>query len=441
MCCALLLLHPAQKVKIELQMTRAGKSRGGRADVAIIGPGPYGLSIAAHLKARGVDFRIFGSPMHTWLSQMPKGMRLKSEGFASSLYDPDSAFTLACYCQQEGIPYADHGLPVPLETFSSYGLAFQKELVPEVENKLVVSLRRSTDGFEIVLGDGDVLSARKVVMAVGISHFGYMPPVLSTLPEEFVSHSSKHSSLDHFQSREVAVVGAGASALDIAALLHQAGASVQLIARKPVIRFHDPPGQTVPSLLRRIRLPRTGIGPGWKLFFYARAPLAFHFLPERIRLEAVRRTLGPAPAWFVKRQVVGIVPFNLGVNITQAKVENGRVHLALTDSAGSHRTMTTDHVIAATGYKVDLKRLAFLDANILAAIRTADQSPVLSANFQSSVPGLYFVGASAANSFGPVLRFAYGAGFTARHLTRHLQKSVRPGSVRARSSIQALERG
>src|SRR3979411_2451387 len=139
MCCALLLLHPEQKVKIELQMTRAGKARGWRADVAIIGAGPYGLSIAAHLKARGVDFRIFGSPMHTWLSQMPQGMRLKSEGFASSLYDPDSAFTLARYCQQKRIPYADHGLPVPLETFSSYGLAFQKELVPEVENKLVVS--------------------------------------------------------------------------------------------------------------------------------------------------------------------------------------------------------------------------------------------------------------------------------------------------------------
>jgi thioredoxin reductase len=410
-------------------------------DVAIIGAGPYGLSIAAYLKARGVDFRIFGSPMHTWLRQMPKGMRLKSEGFASSLYDPDSAFTLAQYCKQEGIPYADHGLPVPLETFSSYGVAFQKKLVPEVENKLVISLRRSTDGFEIVLEDGDVIAARKVVMAVGISHFGYVPPVLSPLPEEFVSHSSKHSSLDHFHGCEVAVVGAGASALDIAALLHQAGASVQLIARKPVIRFHDPPGQTVPSLLQRIRLPRTGIGPGWKLFFYARAPLAFHRLPERVRLEAVRRTLGPAPAWFIKQQVVGIVPFNLGVNITQAKVENGRVRLELTNSVGTSRTMMADHVIAATGYKVDLRRLAFLDTGIQQGIQTVEQSPVVSANFQSSVPGLYFVGASVATSFGPVLRFAYGAGFTARHLTRHLQKSVRLGSVPARSGIQAIEPG
>src|SRR5258707_6873307 len=200
---------------------RAGGVSGGQVDVAIIGAGPYGLSIAAHLKARGVDFRIFGSPMHTWLTQMPKGMRLKSEGFASSLYDPDSEFTLAHYCKQEGIPYADLGLPVHLEPFASYGWAFQKRLVPEVENKLVVSLRRSPDGFEIALEDGDVVSARKVVMAVGISHFGYVPPVLSTLSEEFVSHSSKHSSLDYFLGREVSVVGGGAFVFGLKERVHR----------------------------------------------------------------------------------------------------------------------------------------------------------------------------------------------------------------------------
>jgi hypothetical protein len=96
-------------------------------DVAIIGAGPYGLSIAAHLAARGVSYRIFGSPMHTWLTQMPRVMRLKSEGFASTLYDPDSAFTLAKYCAQQGIPYADLGLPIPLVTFASYGQEFQRQ--------------------------------------------------------------------------------------------------------------------------------------------------------------------------------------------------------------------------------------------------------------------------------------------------------------------------
>ncbi|HXY51064.1 MAG TPA: NAD(P)-binding domain-containing protein [Terriglobales bacterium] len=410
-------------------------------DVAIVGAGPYGLSLAAHLRALGVDFRIFGHPMHTWLTQMPRGMRLKSEGFASSLYDPDSALTLAHYCELKGIPYADAGVPVSLDTFVSYGLEFQRRFVPDLERKLVVSLQGIAGGFRIGFADGDVVDARQVVVAVGISHFGYVPAELSALSEEFASHSSKHSVLDGFKGREVIVVGAGASALDLAALLHQVGASVQLLARKPSIRFHDPPGPRSRPLFERIRLPMSGLGSGWRLLFIAHAPQLFHLLPERIRLEVVRRTLGPAPAWFTKEPVVGKVPLHLGVHITQAAVQNGRVHLQITDSAGACRTLVCDHVIAATGYRVDLRRLPFLDSSLRAHIRCVEQSPVLSSRFESSVPGLYFVGASAANSFGPLLRFALGAGFTARRLSRHLERSASREYARSQSapSVQALE--
>jgi len=396
-------------------------------NVVIIGAGPYGLSIAAHLRACGVDFRIFGNPMGFWLNNMPKGMRLKSEGFASFLYDPDSAFTLAHYCKREGLPYVDIGLPVPLETFTSYGLEFQKKFVPELENKLVVSLQRSTAGFQVRLEDGEIVVARRVVIAVGLTYYTYIPPILSSLPERFVSHSSRHNTLDHFNGCEVAVVGAGASALDLAALLHQAGALVHVVARNPVIRFHDPPEERPPTFMERLRAPITGIGPGWKLFWCTTAPLVFRLMPERFRLDAVRRILGPAPCWFIKQQVVGKVSFHLGVSITEANTQNGRVSLQLTDSVGTTRTQVTDHVIAATGYRVDLRRLTFLNSEVQTGIRSVDQTPVLSSNFESSVPGLYFVGASAANAFGPLLRFAFGAGFTARRLSRHLAKNAGPG--------------
>jgi cation diffusion facilitator CzcD-associated flavoprotein CzcO len=392
-------------------------------NIAIIGAGPFGLSIAAHLKAHKVDFRIFGSPMHTWMTQMPKGMRLKSEGFASSLYDPESSFALRHYCQERNIPYADIGLPVPLETFTAYGLEFQKRLVPELENKVVTSVEMATGRFRISLDDGEVFSANRVVVAVGICHFGYVPPVLATLPEEFVTHSSRHSDVDHFRGREVAVVGAGASALDLAALLHEAGASVQLIARRPAIRFHDPPSKNSPTLFARLRRPMTGIGPGWKLFFCANAPWAFHRLPEGYRVESVKKILGPAPGWFIKEQVVGKLPFHLGTNIEKASVENGRVQLELTNGNGTRKKIMADHVIAATGYRVDLGRLKFLNSELQADIRLVEHSPLLSSNFESSVPGLYFVGTSAANAFGPVMRFAFGAGYTAHHLSEHLAKA------------------
>src|SRR4030095_1268791 len=167
-----------------------------RCQVAVIGAGPYGLSIAAFLRQRGLDFRIFGHAMNTWLTQMPKGMQLKSEGFASSLYDPDADFTLGRYCQDKGIPYSDVGLPVAIDTFTSYGLEFQKKYVPNLENKLVTSLNRASDGFEITLSDGEVFLASKVIMAVGLTHFAYIPPEFSNLPKELVSHSSAHSNLD-----------------------------------------------------------------------------------------------------------------------------------------------------------------------------------------------------------------------------------------------------
>lgn len=410
--------------------------------VAIIGAGPYGLSIAAHLKAAGVDFRIFGSPMHTWMTQMPKGMRLKSEGFASFLYDPDSSFTLAHYCKEQGIPYADMGLPVPLETFVAYGLEFQKRFVPELENKLVVSMEQAGVGFRIVLNDGEVVAARKVVIAVGISHFAYVPPILSALAGGFVTHSSRHSELGQFKGREVVVVGAGASALDLAALLQEAGVSVQVIARKPAIRFHDPPDPDPPTLLEKLRQPMTGIGPGWKSVFCAHAPQAFCLLPERYRLAMVKKLLGPAPGWFIKDQVVGKVPFHVGVNITEAKVQNGRVILELANGNGTRKTLVTDHVIAATGYKVDLRRLTFLSSGLQAGVRSVEQTPALSSNFESSAPGLYFVGTSAANTFGPLMRFAYGAGFTSPRLSRHLARSAsrKPAWGKSVVNLQTMDR-
>ncbi|MGD0298278.1 MAG: NAD(P)-binding domain-containing protein [Bryobacteraceae bacterium] len=389
-------------------------------DIAIIGAGPYGLSIAAHLKARGGEFRIFGSPMHTWLNHMPQGMYLKSEGFASTLYDPESEFTLANYCQQKGIQYADIGIPISLETFSGYGLEFQKRLVPELENKTVVSLIRSSSGFEIGLSNGETATARRVVVAVGLSHFQYVPPILSGLADEFVTHSSAHRTFDRFRGQNVTVIGAGASAADVAAALLDAGARVQIVARKPVFRFHDPPGPIPRPILDRIRFPMTGLGPGWRSLFCTAAPLVFRQMPERFRLEVVRKHLGPAAGWVVKERVVGHAQFHLASNIAQAAVRNGQVHIELRQGDGGRQVIETDHVIAATGYTADLRRVSFLNADILAQIRSVDNTPVLSSKFECSVPGLYFVGNPSANTFGPLVRFAFGARFTARRLARHL---------------------
>ncbi len=156
-------------------------------DTAIIGAGPYGLSIAAHLQTRGLDYRIFGSPMYAWIKQMPKGMLLKSEGFSSNLYDPDGQFTLGRFCKEQNIGYADLNIPVALNTFIAYGLAFQKKFVPELESKALTSLGQHPAGFELLFDDGEKLTCCKIVLTVGVSYFRYIPEELTHLPTMLLS--------------------------------------------------------------------------------------------------------------------------------------------------------------------------------------------------------------------------------------------------------------
>ncbi len=208
-------------------------------DTAIVGAGPYGLSLAAHLRQTGIPFRIFGRPMDSWVAHMPKGMLLKSDGFASNISDPKGEFTLAQFCAERGIEYEDSGYPVQLDTFSSYGIEFQHRMVPELEQKFVVSVDRSPDGFLVVLEDGEMIQARRVVLAVGVTHFENIPEPLAHLPKEYLTHSAAHRELEPFRGRGVVVIGGGASALDLAGLLREAGTDVKLVCRQPVLKFHS----------------------------------------------------------------------------------------------------------------------------------------------------------------------------------------------------------
>jgi thioredoxin reductase len=388
-------------------------------DVVIIGAGPYGLSIAAFLRRTNLKFRIFGNPMQSWRQNMPKGMLLKSDGFASSLYDPGSTFTLRRYCEEMNLPYADVGVPVPLETFVAYGMEFQKRLVPMLEETNITAVRRVPSGFELETADGSTLQTRKVVIAAGLTHFSYLPDFLSELPREYVSHSFEHQDLSGFSGRSVAVIGGGASAADIAALLHEAGADVHLVARREKIAFHSLVKEPRP-LLQRIKNPRSGLGTGWRSRLCTDAPLVFHAMPQNFRLKVVAKHLGPAPGWFVRDKVVGKVPLHEGVQVKDAKVTNGKAHLKIAKKDGSELDLAVDHIISATGFRVSLARLGFLDEPLREEIRSIEDSPILSTFFESSVPGLHFVGAASANSFGPLTRFAFGAGFTAKRISKHL---------------------
>ena len=397
-------------------------------ETAIIGAGPYGLSIAAHFRRRGIPFRIFGRPMDSWLAQMPKGMMLKSDGFASNIYDPDKEFTLGHFCAERGIEYSDTGIPVTLETFSAYGLAFRQRILPELEDKLLVGLDRAPEGFVLRFDHGETVTARRVVLAVGITHFEYIPENLAHLPSEFLSHSFRHADPERFRGRSVVVLGGGSSAIDLAVALHEAGADVQLVARRSELKFHSTPTGKPRSQWQQIRHPQSGLGPGMRSRFFSDAPSLFHYLPESLRVKTVEKTLGPSAGWFVKDRMAR-VPSLSGCTTESAGVENGKVRLHLRSADGTERDVFAEHLIAATGYKVDLGRLGFLNLEIRSQVKTVNGSPVLSSDFESSVPGIYFAGLAAANSFGPVMRFAFGAGFAARRLTETMVKALAHSSA------------
>ncbi|SNS65553.1 Pyridine nucleotide-disulphide oxidoreductase [Noviherbaspirillum humi] len=391
-------------------------------DVTIVGAGPYGLSIAAHLRKYGVDFRIIGKPMHGWFANMPKGMLLKSAGFSSSLYDPDRSFPLRQYCKERGLPYEDIDFPIPLEIFCDYGLTFQKRFVPTLEEDNVAAITPSGHHYQIRLQGGEVFVTSRVVIAVGLDYFRHIPEELQSLPPELLSHSAENSNLQKYRGKEVAVVGSGSSASDIAILLHENQTKVQLIARKPQINFGSPWGDGARSFLNQLRLPISGIGPGWESKIWCEVPWIYRYLPNEKRSVYANRYLGPSGGWFMKERARDLAVLS-GCELIDARVHDGRVQLELASMDGVHRYINVDHVIAATGYKADVGRIPFLSDVLVDRLKLIGRVPDLSVHFESSIPGLFFTGPIAATSFGPVMRFAVGANFASRNIAKHLARS------------------
>ncbi len=391
-------------------------------DVVIIGAGPYGLSLAAYLKEAGVEHRIFGHPMSTWGQHMPVGMHLKSDGFASNLADPKDIYTLEKHSRETGEEYRHVGVPVALDSFVHYGLTFQQKLVPYVEQVNVTGVRKVPEGFSILTETGETFSAARVVLAVGITHFAHMPPMLQALAGHRISHSAQHRDVSRYRNERVLVVGGGASAVDLAAALADAGADVHLMARREKIDFHAPPVERRP-LKERVMNPRSGLGLGWRSRMCTDAPLLFHTMPQHLRHRVVQRHLGPAPGWSV-RDRVSSVQMHLGSTMRDVQESGERVLVRYLQD-GQEKQLETAHLIAGTGYHPLIERLQFVDETLRSHMQAAEGTAVLDRNFATSVPGLYMVGLASANSFGPLCRFVYGAKFTSKHLSRHLVKRRR----------------
>ncbi|MEV5988642.1 FAD-dependent oxidoreductase [Streptomyces sp. NPDC052051] len=391
--------------------------------VAVIGAGPFGLSTAAHLRARGIPVRVFGEPMVSWRDHMPEGMLLKSTPAASNIDAPRRGHTLVDYCDAAGIRrlVTDEDI-IPVETFQAYGEWFQHKQVPELERTRVVSVDRRTGGdFELKLDSGELFTARAVVVATGLSGLAHVPRELAgaaadgPAPTAPLSHSSQHHELTRFRGKDLLVVGAGQSALETAALAAEAGARVRVVARgRGQVSFGAPPWRQ-PKLR-----PESPFGRAWSLWALSYYPHPYRYLPAQARHYLVRRVLGPLGAWWLRDRFEGAVRVREVARIVSASATDGGPALTVRTHAGRTEELTADHVIAATGYRVDIAAMDFLGHELRTELAVSRGAPKLGAGYVSSVPGLYFTGLPAAASYGPVMRFVCGTEFASPRLARHL---------------------
>jgi hypothetical protein len=378
-------------------------------DITIVGAGPYGLSAAAHLNANGVNVRVFGETMSFWNRNMPEGMCLRSPWEASHLSDPARSLTIDAFQTSTGVCVSR---PIPIECFVAYGRWFQSQAVPYVEQRKVAEIEKDTAGFRVALTDGEVVRCGRVIVAGGIGPFAARPPQFAGIPRDLASHSSEHRDLARFRGQRVVVIGGGQSALESAALLHEHQVEVELVVRESSVQWTwQRPWLHTFRPVGVLLYAWPDVGPAFISHAVAR-PNLYRLFPRSVQDSWRVKSIRPNGVGWLKPRLRDVT-VSTGRAVLSATARGNQVELKLSD--GSDRLV--DHVLMATGYRVDVRKYEFLSGFLRSSLRLIDGHPVLGQGFESSIPGLHFLGAPAAWSYGPLMRFVAGADFAAGALT------------------------
>jgi pyridine nucleotide-disulfide oxidoreductase len=360
--------------------------------------------------------------MEFWSSHMPEGMLLRSPWEASHISDPQTTLTMDAFAAHlnSRIP-----TPIPLDRFVEYGLWFQQQAVPDIDRRRITRIEKDSNGFRLTLVSGEQFNSRRVVIAAGIESFARWPKQFEGLPREMVTHISNQRDVRRFKGKHVVVVGAGQSALESAALIHEAGGDVEVIVRAANVHW----------LGWRARLQKLGplakllyspfdIGPAGVSRIVA-IPDSMKYFPRGIQDAFRRRALRPAGArWLVNR--CKDIPILTSSSVESTVPAGGKLRIRLND--GSVRE--ADHVLLGTGYRVDVTRYPFLPQELSQNLTLVNGFPKLRPGFESSISGLHFLGAPSSWNFGPLMFFVCGTDYAARRLARHIAASPSPNGSR-----------
>jgi FAD-dependent urate hydroxylase len=394
-----------------------------RLDVAIVGAGPFGLSIAAWLD--DLRTRVFGAPMQTWRTLMPPDMLMRSAWEETSLSARGERGSIDDWIAASGSTKQE---PIPLALFLDYAEWFRERFVRTHDPANVEHIEPAAAGYRLRTTRGDEFDARAVVIAVGVTPFPLTPPLFERALGSRVEHAVAQRDFADMNDDRVLVVGAGQAGLETAALAADAGADVELLARSRVNWFADRephlPRGPVARGLYKLAYPVVGYGPP-PINRLALYPDAFAALPWPLRRRITQRLLRPGGSPWVRSMVEGRVRLTEGVAVTALTDRGADVTLQLSDGS----TRTADRILLATGYRFSLDRLQWLAPALRARIRVERGWPVLDRWFRSTDPGVLFVGYPAEGRFGPVSRFVLGAEFSARRVRAGLESAAGKGAT------------
>ena len=403
-------------------------------EVVIVGAGPYGLSMAAYLLDAGVEPYVIGQPLAFWKRHMPKGMLLRSGIEASNIAAPQKQLSLAGYERATGTKFR---APIPIEDFIAYGEWFQTQVAPTLDTRSVRRVSQNGSGFDLTLEDGESVHARSVVLALGIGFFTHRPEQFAHIPTHLAPHASELSDPSQFKGNRVAVIGAGQSALEHAALLHEDKADVEILTRSAGPEYLVYPWRRklfrtlTPGPLRPFSyrvFPPTDLG-GFTTVRTIADPEKFKRASPEVQEALAREVTKPIGAYWLPSRLRG-VRVRTGVSVERVeRVQNG-LKLALSDGS----TTWVDRVVLGTGYRVDVGKYHILDEALRRNIlRAPDGYPSLTMNLQTSIQGLYMVGVVAERALGPTLRFVTGTSNAGPRLTAAITGTRLSANCRGRS--------
>ena len=384
-------------------------------DAVVVGAGPYGLSTAAHLLGQGRSVAVFGKTLELWRNHMPKGMLLRSHWWATNLSDPRKQYGFERFFRESRY---EQCYPVPIEAFVDYALWFQERAVPNVDETYVSSVEHRSDHFLLTLEDGRKVRSASVVMATGLYYYADRSHPYTGLPAGLISHSCDHSDFSRFKGKQVVVIGGGQSAIEFTALLHEAGATVHVVSRRPIFWLaRDRANER--TVFEQILAPNASIAPGWINWTLEYMPYLFYRFSQQRKDRFICNHYAAAASDWLQGRVIGKATLHEGYTVVRTEAVDGKV-VDVTISDGEK--VRADHVILATGYKVDINKLTMIHPSLMSEIKTDMGFPILSHWFESSVPGLYFVGLTSLRAFGPLFRFVAGCRATAGRVARSVAR-------------------